>query len=91
MPQVLPWQKPLAYGLAFVLAAETIYLLVTRARPEGNILPPDATVNTVENLRQVGMTLFSDYLLPFEVTSILLLVAMVGAITISRREKGRQK
>jgi NADH-quinone oxidoreductase subunit J len=89
--QVLPWQKPLAYGLAFVLAAETIYLLVTRARPEGNILAPDATVNTVENLRQVGMTLFSDYLLPFEVTSILLLVAMIGAITISRREKGRQK
>lgn len=89
--QVLPWQKPLAYGLAFVLAAETIYLLVTRARPEGNILAPDATVNTMENLRQVGMTLFSDYLLPFEVTSILLLVAMVGAITISRREKGRQK
>jgi NADH-quinone oxidoreductase subunit J len=89
--QVLPWQKPLAYGLAFVLAAETIYLLVTRARPEGNILAPDATANTVENLRQVGMTLFSDYLLPFEVTSILLLVAMIGAITISRREKGRQK
>jgi NADH-quinone oxidoreductase subunit J len=89
--QVLPWQKPLAYGLAFVLAAETIYLLVTRARPEGNILAPNATVNTVENLRQVGMTLFSDYLLPFEVTSILLLVAMIGAITISRREKGRQK
>jgi len=89
--QVLPWQKPLAYGLAFVLAAETIYLLVTRARPEGNILAPDATASTVENLRQVGMTLFSDYLLLFEVTSILLLVAMIGAITISRREKGRQK
>ena len=89
--QVLPWQKPLAYGLAFVLAAETIYLLVTRARPEGNILAPDATVNTMENLRQVGMTLFSDYLLPFEVTSILLLVAMIGAIVLSKREKGGQK
>jgi NADH-quinone oxidoreductase subunit J len=89
--RVLPWQRPLAYGLAAVLAAETIYLLVTRARPEGDILTPEATVNTVDNLRQVGMTLFSDYLLPFEVTSILLLVAMVGAITISRREKGRQK
>jgi NADH-quinone oxidoreductase subunit J len=89
--KVLPWQKPLAYGLAFVLALETIYLLVTRARPEGNILPPEATINTVDNLRALGITLFSDYLLPFEVTSILLLVAMIGAITLSRKEKGGQK
>src|SRR5512134_3188756 len=88
--RVLPWQKPLAYGLAFVLAVESIYLLVTRARPEGNILPPEATVNTMDNLRALGTTLFGDYLLPFEVTSILLLVAMIGAITISRREKGGQ-
>jgi NADH-quinone oxidoreductase subunit J len=89
--QVLPWQKPLAYGLAFVLAAETIYLLVTRARPEGSILTPEATVNTMENLRALGTTLFSTYLLPFEVTSILLLVAMIGAITLSRKEKGGRK
>lgn len=89
--KVLRWQRPLAYGLAAVLAAETIYLLVTRARPDGAILAPDASVNAVDNLRALGMTLFSDYLLPFEVTSILLLVAMVGAIVLSRREKGRQK
>jgi NADH-quinone oxidoreductase subunit J len=74
-----------------VLAVETIYLLVTRARPEGAVLPPEATVNTVDNLRALGSTLFNDYLLPFEVTSILLLVAMIGAITLSRREKGGQK
>lgn len=89
--KVLRWQRPLAYGLAAVLAAETIYLLVTRARPEGGVLPPEASINTVDNLRTLGMTLFSDYLLPFEVTSILLLVAMVGAIVISRRERRRQK
>lgn len=88
---VLRWQKPLAYGLAAILAAETIYLLVTRARPGGAILPPETAVNTVDNLRELGMTLFSDYLLPFEVTSILLLVAMIGAITLSKREKGGQK
>jgi NADH-quinone oxidoreductase subunit J len=89
--KVLPWQKPLAYGLAFVLAVETIYLLVTRARPGGDILPPEEAVNTVDNLRALGTTLFNDYLLPFEVTSVLLLVAMIGAIIISKREKGRQK
>jgi NADH-quinone oxidoreductase subunit J len=35
---------------------------------------------------QVGMLLFSDYLLPFEVASVLLLAAIVGAIILSRRE-----
>jgi len=37
------------------------------------------------------MALFSDYLLPFEVTSILLLVAMIGAIVLTKREKGEQE
>ena len=45
----------------------------------------------MDNLRQLGMALFSDYLLPFEVTSILLLVAMLGAIVLTNKEKGAQK
>jgi NADH-quinone oxidoreductase subunit J len=73
--------------LAVILAGEAAYLLVTRARPAGDVLPPGATANTVDNLRQLGMSLFNDYLLPFEVTSILLLVAMVGAIVLIRKEK----
>jgi NADH-quinone oxidoreductase subunit J len=89
--QVLPWQRPLAIGLSVVLAVEAAYLLITKARPVGDILPPEAAVNTTDNLRQMGMTLFSEYLLPFEVTSILLLVAMVGAIILSRREKKERK
>jgi NADH-quinone oxidoreductase subunit J len=45
----------------------------------------------MDNLRAMGMVLFSQYLLPFEVTSILLLVAMVGAITLTKKEKGAHK
>jgi NADH-quinone oxidoreductase subunit J len=89
--KVLRWQRPLAYGLALVLAVETGYLFLTRARPEGSILPPESSTNLMEHLRQLGITLFSDYLLPFEVTSILLLVAMIGAITLTKKEKGGQK
>ena len=78
-------------ALAVILAAEAAYLLVTKARPLGEVLPPTEAANTMDNLRQMGMTLFSSYLLPFEVTSILLLVAMVGAIVLSKKEKGEQK
>ena len=35
----------------------------------------------------IGMELFQNYLLPFEVTSVLLLVAMIGAIVLTRQEK----
>ena len=84
---VLPWQKPLAIGLAVILTAEAAYLLITRARPTGDIVQPGAAANTMTNLRELGMTLFNDYLLPFEVTSVLLLVAMVGAIVLIRKEK----
>jgi NADH-quinone oxidoreductase subunit J len=89
--QVLPWQRPLAIGLAIVLAVESAYLLVTKARPVGDVLPPEAAANTTDNLRQLGMALFNGYLLPFEVTSVLLLVAMVGAIVLSRKEKRVRK
>jgi NADH-quinone oxidoreductase subunit J len=37
------------------------------------------------NVEQVGMMLYTDYLIPFEVASMLLLVAMVGAIVLTRR------
>jgi len=89
--QVLPWQRPLAGTLAFILVAEATYLLVTRARPAGDIVSPGDSVNAMESIRQLGSALFSNYLLPFEVTSILLLVAMVGAIILTKKEKGAQK
>jgi NADH-quinone oxidoreductase subunit J len=89
--KALPWQKPLAAGLAFVLVAETVYLLAFRGVPTGMVTHPDASVNSVEFLREMGMLLFSQYLLPFEITSILLLVAMVGAIVLTKQEKGGQK
>jgi len=83
----LPWQKPLAFSLAAILVVESIYLLVSRARPEMLVNSPSAAVNDMENLRAMAMILFGKFLLPFEVTSILLLVAMVGAIVLSKREK----
>ncbi len=39
------------------------------------------------SLKMMGMTLFNDWVLPFEIVSVLLLAAMVGAIVIARKEK----
>ena len=81
--KALPWQ-------AVMLVVEAGYLLLARAVPAGVIAQPLASVNKVDAIRELGMALFSNYLLPFEVTSIVLLVAMVGAIVLTKREKGEQ-
>ncbi|MBD9375339.1 NADH-quinone oxidoreductase subunit J [Rhizobium sp. ARZ01] len=41
-----------------------------------------------DQIRQLSTTLFADYLLPFEAASIILLVALVGAIVLARKEPG---
>jgi NADH-quinone oxidoreductase subunit J len=38
------------------------------------------------NVEQIGRALYTDYLIPFELASILLLVAMIGAIILAKRE-----
>ncbi len=43
------------------------------------------TVNTAGNVQVVGGQLFTTFLLPFEITSLLLLVAAVGAVYLTRR------
>jgi NADH-quinone oxidoreductase subunit J len=88
--EVLPWQRPLAIGLAALLLAESGILLFQRLRTAAMIAAPGVELNTTATLQDLGLKLFSDYLLPFEVTSILLLVAMVGAIVLTKQVKGEQ-
>ena len=40
-------------------------------------------------VREVGRLLFTDYLIPFEIASILLLVAVVGAVVLAKKESPR--
>lgn len=42
-------------------------------------------VEPVENVEQLGRSLFTDFLLPFEITGVLLVIAVVGAVVLARR------
>jgi NADH-quinone oxidoreductase subunit J len=46
---------------------------------------PELSPGGVTALRTLGSTLFNDYLLPFEVTSVLILVAIIGAVVLAQR------
>jgi NADH-quinone oxidoreductase subunit J len=47
---------------------------------------PAALVNGVGNVKTVGVLLYGQYLFPFEIASILLLVGIVGAVVIAKRK-----
>lgn len=57
------------------------------------ILPKETGQFTVERIAQIGDTqaigtmLFTDFVLPFEITSLLLLVAVVGVVVLAKRTK----
>ena len=50
-------------------------------------LPADTPATLQGEAEMIGDKLFSDFLLPFELTALLLLVAIVGAVIMARRER----
>ena len=84
----LPWQRPLAFILGGILLLEAVFAVLTRAT---GLSSPDRVPASYGSPAAIGEVLFSVYLLPFEVISILLLVAMIGAIILSRsKAPGRE-
>lgn len=73
---------PAAVALAGVLIAEVAFILVSVQRSSDL---PGAGTSDVGLTQSIGAALFTRYLLPFEITSILLLMAIVGAMTLARR------
>jgi NADH-quinone oxidoreductase subunit J len=74
---------PLGFGvvLALALAGELGWALV-RGHESGAFAG-----GSVSSVRSIGRLLFTDYAFQFEVTSVLILVAMVGAVVLARREQ----
>ena len=64
------------------LICMVVYVL-TRHLPTGQMIELGKFVGTT---RDVAMKLFTTYLLPFEVTSVLILIAIMGAVVLARRE-----
>jgi len=73
---------PIAIGLAAILFAETAFIIFFVHSSPGT---PTTNISDVGLTSSIGAGLFTTYLLPFEITSILLLMAVVGAMTLARR------
>ena len=81
-PTRLHFLVPVAVLLAAVLIAEAAFIFYFVQAVPSPQYPSDSDVGLT---RSIGTALFTQYLLPFEITSILLLMAIVGAMTLGRR------
>jgi NADH-quinone oxidoreductase subunit J len=77
------WQ--VALGTAILLGAQLAYALYNHGRGL-NLQERPMQAVPVGNTQAVGMALYQNYMLPVEIASILLLVAMVGAVLMAKRK-----
>ncbi|MBV9211389.1 MAG: NADH-quinone oxidoreductase subunit J [Acidobacteria bacterium] len=82
----LRYLVPAAVLMAALFIAEAMFMI---SKVDNSIQPesPSATASAsdVGLTASIGSGLFTQYLLPFEITSLLLLMAIVGAMTLARR------
>jgi len=78
-------QKGLGILLGITLLAQfgLIFNSVFLEGTRGRLLPEESAMG---NTQVVARLLFTDYLLPFEITSVLLLVAIIAAIVLAKRQ-----
>lgn len=76
-------QAPAAAFLGLVLFTEIVLLAFQRTYQTAAAGPPD--VESAGNTETIGEVLYSTYLFPFEIASLILLVAMIGAIILAKK------
>ena len=74
--------------LAGLLIVQLVWA-VSRVGDTATAVGARGGAEAVSSVRAVGRVLFTDYMFAFEATSILILVAMVGAVLLAAREGGR--
>ncbi len=86
----IPWQRWVAGFLGLVLVGALSYLLFTGTAIDSRAVTTGANslshvVNTQGNTQAFGLALFHGFAFPFEVTSLLIVVALLGALVLGRK------
>ncbi len=89
----IPYQRPAAVALGAILLAE-IFVLAGRTWATGAPSVRGSTRKPINgtdlgNIQRVARTLFTDFLWAFELTAVLLVIAVVGSVVLARRSGQR--
>ncbi len=90
LPDRIPWQRGIAAILGLLLVGALSYLLFTGAKIDANAKANGANslshvVATQGDTQAFGLALFHGFAFPFEVTSLLIVVALLGAMVLGRK------
>ena len=80
----IKWQRPAAIIVSLALAAEGTYAVFGKLDRTITMKP---FVGTLADPVEIGTVLFDKFALPFEITSVILLVAVIGVVVLSKAEK----
>lgn len=84
---------PFGALLGIVLIIELGILFLTRSFSENSLskFVESPMINEIENTKLIGQVLYTDYFYLFQISGLILLVAMVGSITLTLRDRGQIK
>ena len=82
---------PIALPVGGLMALEMVLILGVRNFGVDKVQAPAAHLANYSNTAELGRVLYSDYLLPFELASVVLLVAIVAAIALTLRDRKESK
>lgn len=82
---------PVALPVGGLMAVEMVMIVGTRNFGVDKVAAPVAKSADYSNTAELGRVLYTDYLLPFELASIVLLVAIVAAIALTLRGRRESK
>jgi NADH-quinone oxidoreductase subunit J len=74
------------FKISVFLIVAALFALVFTGIQTMNIGPEEANFSAQNNVLEIGKAIFTDYVIPFETVSVLLLVALIGAIIIAKKE-----
>ncbi|MFM2327734.1 MAG: hypothetical protein RIR31_1936 [Bacteroidota bacterium] len=82
-------QKNKLVQFAGVLSGGSLFLVLLAAlvKTKGVSAPVEMQTGDYGLIKNLGQVLFKDYVLPFEISSVLFLSAMIGAVVISKKEQ----
>ncbi len=88
LAETLPFQRPIAVALGLMVAAEILLLAAhtwaTGAKTTSGV-PIEGGGDLGNNIQRVARVLFTDFLWPFQLTAVLLVIAVVGSVALARR------
>ena len=81
-------QKSRLLQLAGVLSGGVLFLVILAALRTATMVPLENSSTDIGLIKNLGKVLFTEYVLPFEISSVLFLSAMIGAIVIGKKDEG---